>query len=114
MSFILLCWPTTSEADVSGMAVKAEPSHQHSITFCCHLTDGSRGQSDKMVSDTKDHMKQRGVIELLYVEETAPTDIHQGLLNVSGNQTAAVSTMWQNAVCFNSGDNRASPLMQIF
>lgn len=60
------------------------------------------------------HMKQRGVIELLYVEETAPTDIHQGLLNVSGNQTAAVSTMWQNAVCFNSGDNRASPLMQIF
>jgi len=24
---ILLCWPATSEADVCGMAVKAEPSY---------------------------------------------------------------------------------------
>ena len=40
---ILLCWPTKSEADVCGMTVEVEPSHQHSITFCCHVTDGSRG-----------------------------------------------------------------------
>ena len=40
---ILLCWPMMSEADVGGMAVKAEPSHQHSMTFCCCVTDGSRG-----------------------------------------------------------------------
>jgi len=28
---------------VGGMAVEAEPSHQYSITFCCHVTDGSKG-----------------------------------------------------------------------
>ena len=40
---VLLCWSMTSEVDVGGMAVEDEPSHQHSITFCCHVTDGSRG-----------------------------------------------------------------------
>ena len=40
---ILLCWSTTSEADVGGMAVEVETSHQYSITFCCHVTDSSRG-----------------------------------------------------------------------
>ena len=33
----------TSEADVCGMTVEAESSHQYSITCCCHVTDGSRG-----------------------------------------------------------------------
>jgi len=32
-----------SEAGVGGMAVEFEPSHQYSITFCCCVTDGSRG-----------------------------------------------------------------------
>jgi len=36
-------WPTKSEADGGGMAVEAEPSHQVSVTCCCHGTDGSRG-----------------------------------------------------------------------
>ena len=40
---MLLCWPTTSEVDVGGVAVKVEPSNQYSIAFCCHVTDGSRG-----------------------------------------------------------------------
>ena len=40
---ILWCWPMISEADVGAMAVEAEPSHQYSITFCCCVTDGSRG-----------------------------------------------------------------------
>jgi len=39
---IFLCWPTMSEADVGGMPV-VEPSPQYSITFCCHVTGGSRG-----------------------------------------------------------------------
>ena len=39
---ILLCWPTTSEADVGGTAIEAEPSHQYFTTFCCCVTDGSR------------------------------------------------------------------------
>ena len=40
---ILLCWPTMSEVDDAGMAVEVEPSHQYSVTFCCCVTDGSRG-----------------------------------------------------------------------
>ena len=28
---------------VGGMAVEAQPSHQYSTTFCCCVTDGSRG-----------------------------------------------------------------------
>ena len=40
---ILLCWPMTLEADVGGVAVEAGPSHQYSVAFCCHVTDGSRG-----------------------------------------------------------------------
>lgn len=40
---ILLCWPVTSEADVGGMRVEVELSHEYSITFCCLVTDGSRG-----------------------------------------------------------------------
>ena len=38
---ILLHWPTALEAGV-GMAVEVELSHQYSIPFCCHMTDGSR------------------------------------------------------------------------
>ena len=36
----LLCWPSTSDVDVGGIAVEVEPSHQYSITCCCHMTDG--------------------------------------------------------------------------
>jgi len=40
---ILFCWIMTSVVDVGVMTVKDEPSHQHSITFCCRKTDDSRG-----------------------------------------------------------------------
>jgi len=39
----ILCWPMMSEVDAGGMAVEVEASHQYSMTFCCHVTDGSRG-----------------------------------------------------------------------
>jgi len=39
----LLNCPATSEADVGGMAVEVEPSHQYPVTFCCCVIDGSRG-----------------------------------------------------------------------
>jgi len=42
MPSILLCWPMMSEADVGGVAVEFEPSHQSSTIFYCHVTDGSR------------------------------------------------------------------------
>ena len=40
---VLLCWPMMSEADVGGMAVEDQPSHQNCLTVCCHVTDGSSG-----------------------------------------------------------------------
>lgn len=43
LSPILLCWPTTPEVGVGGVAVEVAPLHQHSVMFCCHATDGSRG-----------------------------------------------------------------------
>lgn len=29
-----------SEVDVDGMEAEVEPSHQHSVTCCCFVTDG--------------------------------------------------------------------------
>jgi len=43
MPLVLLRWLTMSEVDVGGMAVEVEPFHQYPVTFCCHVTDGSRG-----------------------------------------------------------------------
>ena len=40
---ILLCWPTTSEANVVDMAVEVEPSRQYTVKFCYRATDDSRG-----------------------------------------------------------------------
>ena len=94
-----------SEVDVGGMEVDVEPSHQYSVTCFCHVTDGSTlcwGHSDRMVSDIEVHMKQRHGIEFLHAEKTAPTDIHQCLLNVYGDQTVDVSTLRQWVVHFSS------------
>jgi len=43
MSPISLSQLTISEVDVDCMAVEVEPSHQYSITCCCHMTDSSWG-----------------------------------------------------------------------
>ena len=83
-----------SEADVGGMAVQAEPSHQYPIPFCCCVTDGSRGalwQNGAWHMEVQ--MKQRCVTEVLHVETIAPNDIQWCLLNVYGNQTVVVSTV---------------------
>jgi len=60
---ILLWWPTMSEVNAGDMAVGAEPSHQHSIPFCCC------GQPDRMESDIEMRMKQRCATEYLHVEK---------------------------------------------
>ena len=41
--FILFGWPMMLEEDIGGTAVEVVPSHQYFITFCCCVTDGSRG-----------------------------------------------------------------------
>ena len=51
------------------------------------------GHSDTMVSDMEVCMNQRCVTEFLHAEKIAPTDIHQLLLNVDGDQTVDVSTV---------------------
>ena len=73
---ILLCWPTTSEADGGGMAIEAEPSQQHPVHFVTVQQMAAEGQLDKMASGTGEHMKQRCVTEFLHAEKTALTDIH--------------------------------------
>ena len=40
---VLLCWPTTSEAYVGGMAVEVDPSRQYSVNFFRRATDDRRG-----------------------------------------------------------------------
>jgi hypothetical protein len=43
---LLLCWPTTSEADVGDIAVEIEPSRQYSVNFFfCRATVDSREAS---------------------------------------------------------------------
>ena len=66
---ILLCWPTTSNADVGGMAVEVEPSCQYSITLCCCVTDGSRGAVWRNGVWQKVNMMQRSVTEFLHVNK---------------------------------------------
>ena len=92
---ILLCWPKTSEVDVGGVTVEAELSHRTFPTCCCHVTDDSRGQSDKMVSDMEAYMKQSCGTELLHVEKITLTDNHRHLLNVYGDEIVDVSTVRQ-------------------
>lgn len=40
---VLLSCLTMSDVDIGGMAVQAEPSCQHSVTFCGCVTNGSTG-----------------------------------------------------------------------
>ena len=61
-------------------------------------------------------MKQRCVIEFLYVEKMASSDIRQPLLNIYGDQTVDVSTVRRWVVHFSSGDSNSESLLllQIF
>jgi len=43
---ILLCWPTTSEANVVDMAVEVEPSRQYSLNFVAVQQMTAEGHSD--------------------------------------------------------------------
>mgnify|MGYP001864667519 CR=1 FL=1 len=52
-----------SEADVGGMVLEAEPSHQYSAAFCCQME--AEGLSDKMVAAMEVCMKQRYLTEFL-------------------------------------------------
>jgi len=91
MSPILWFRPMMSEADVGGMAVEAELSHQYSITFCCHVTDGSRGEvwQNQFWHGSECETK---VWNWTPCEKMTSTDAHQYSLNVYEDQRVDVST----------------------
>ena len=108
---ILLCQPTTSEADVGGTAVQVEPSHQYSFTFCCHVTDGSRGAAWQ---DSIWH----GSAYKAKVQDGTPSFrkshlliFHWCLLNSDGDPTVDTSTMrqwlwWQGVISIGADNIR--------
>jgi len=111
---ILLCWLTTPEADVGGIAVEVEPFHQHSATFCCCVTDGNRGalwQSDVWHTSV-DEAKVRHWITRCRKNGAhwhSPT-----LLNIYGDQTVDLSTVRWWVAHFSGGDSSSGhPVVQI-
>ena len=102
---ILLYWPKTSEADDGGMAVEIESSRKYSITFCCCVTDGSRG------AVWQNGVWHGSVYETMgwnWIPPCGKNGTHWHLLNVYGDQTVNVGTMRQWVVHFSSGDNNSS------
>ena len=104
-------WPMTLEADVDGVAVEVEPSWQYSVTFWCHVTDGSRGA-----------VWQEGIWHGIvgeakvchWIPPCRKNDILQYLLNVSRDQTVNVSMVMHTVmVCFRSGYSGSPLLVQI-
>ena len=63
--------------------------------------------SDRMISHMEVHMKQRCVTEFVHVEKMAPTDIHQHLLNIPGDQTVDVSRVRQSVVHLSSDGSKS-------
>jgi len=95
MPLILLFWLTPSEVDVGSMAVEAEHSTNTLSLVVAMWQMAAEEQPNKMVSDMEVHMKQKCVLHFLHMEEMAPTDIHQCLLNICGDQTVDMSTVRQ-------------------
>ena len=62
------------------------------------------------------YLKQRCVIEFHHVEKIAPTDIHNDLLNISGDQIVDVSAVGWWVVHFSSDHSGSVSvvLVQIF
>ena len=105
MPSLLLCCLTASEADVSGMKVELDPSRQYPVTFCCHVTDGSR---EVVWYNGVWHGSAFEKIVCHWIpscRKMAPTDMHWCLLNICGDQIEDVSTVRWWVVCFSSSGN---------
>ena len=108
---VLLCWPT-SEIDDEGMEVEAEPSYPYAVTFCCYVTNGSRGavwQNGTWQGSAYEAKVCHWIPPCK--KNIAPTDIHQYLLNIYGLQTMAVSTVRRWVICSSCGGSRSSPMV---
>ena len=85
---------TMSDAGVGGMAVDVESSHQYSITFCCHVADGSRGAvwQNGFWHGRAYEAKVWNLIPPCR-KKIATIDINQRFLNVYEEQIVDVSTV---------------------
>jgi hypothetical protein len=103
---ILLCCPTTSEADVGDVAVEVEPSRQYSVKFCCRATDDSRGpvwQNGIWHGSAYEAKMCKWIPP--WGKKNALSDIHRRLLKVYGDQTVDVSTVRRWVARFSSDDS---------
>lgn len=91
---ILLCWPTTSEANVDGMAIGFEPSPHIPLHFAAVRQMAAEEQSHRMVSDTQVCIKERCATEFPYAEKMTPTDIHLHLPNICGENSGCWHSEW--------------------
>ena len=97
----LLCWPTTSEADVGGIAVKADPSRQYSVKFCCRDSRGAVWQNGVWHGSACEAKVCNWIPPC--GKKIAPNYIHRRLLDVYGDQTMDVSTVRRWVARFSSG-----------
>ena len=75
------------------LAVKAEHSHQYSITFCCRVTDGSKGAVWQNGIWHGSAYKSKVCCWIPPCGKSCNTDIHWCLLNIYGDQTVELSTV---------------------
>lgn len=69
------------------MAVEVEPSTNILVHFTALPQMAAERQPDKLALDVEVCTKGRCATEFLHVQEVVPTDTHQCLLNVDGDQT---------------------------
>ena len=109
MPSILLCWLLMSEVDVGGTTVETEPFHQNSITFCCWMTDGSRG------AVWQNSVWYGSAYETKVCHWIRPCRKKSHiLLNFCGDQTVDFNTVKRWVVCFNHGNSGSPPPVHNF
>lgn len=101
---------TMSEADGGGMAIEVEPSRWIPIMFCCCEIDGSRGAvwQKGIWHGTTDETKVYNWIPPC--GKIVPTDIHECLLNVHGDQPVDVRTVRWWVLHLSSGKSNKKDL----
>ena len=114
MSPILLCWPIISEADVGDMAVEVETSCQYPITFCCCVTNWSRGAVWQNSVCHGCAYKPK-VCHWIPPRRKNFTRWHWLMhANCWWRSNSGCSSVRWWVVCFSSSDSKSPPLEQIF
>ena len=102
---MLWCWSIMSEADIDGMTVEVGPTHQYTITCCCHVTDGSRRAVWQNGVWDGSAYEAKGCCWIPPCRKSYTINIHWQLLNVYWDRTLDVSIVRSWVAHFNSGDS---------